>query len=403
VAVTFSQAGQYTIQVVVLDGNNSMFGSALLTILVAQVAASIQIAPGEAQVLPNSTMQFSAEVRDQFGQAMSNAAVTWSVERGGIGSVDANGLYRVGPAIGSAVVQAVAGAVAARANVTVSTTAPVKPAGDGWFKVFDATAFLNKPDLSGFGVETVYITSGEVYPGAWPNWDMSRPSETAVRSLARKVSAMGQMLVLDIEHWYIDIRTTPEEVVQTNLNRLIQIVDWAKDERPDLKLGFFAILPAEGFWVSRSGEGSAPYKAWQDANARLQVLADKVDFIAPALYTNREDREWWRINAEATIREAKRYGKPVYAFLWTDWNNRSSPLHNTPIPRDYWELELRTCRQYADGVIIWGGWKVPPDGPISRMEWDPKAPWWLATQEFTASLKAAAADLPWPGAGGVAR
>ncbi len=406
VAVTFSQAGQYTVQVVVLDGNNSMVGSALLTILVAQVAASIQIAPGEARLLPNSTMQFSAEVRDQFGQAMSNAAVTWSVETGGIGSVDAGGLYRVGPAIGSAVVRAVAGAVSARANVTVSTTAPVKPAGDGGFKVFDATLYLNKPDLSTLGIQNIYIQG----PGAFlgriggrdEELDWETPDEAATRWTARRAAASGQVLIINIEHFSLDVRKSPEAVVERDMAKLIQIVRWVRDERPEVRLGFYGLMPLRDYWTpvlfkmaqerisdpwfaARMPEYELRYRAWQAANDKLKPLAEVVDIIFPSLYTFYNNPSEWELYARGNIEEAARYGKPVMPFIWMQYHN-STELIGQSIDAEFWRLQLEVIRARAQGVVIWGGVDYSPTAPPKPAVWNEQEPWWGPTRSFMEAL-----------------
>jgi hypothetical protein len=53
-------------------------------------------------------------------------------------------------------------------------------------------------------------------------------------------------------------------------------------------------------------------------------------------------------------------------------------LGSKPIPPAFWTLQLDTIKQYADGVIIWGGWQV---------NWNENAPWWVATKVFLQGLK----------------
>jgi hypothetical protein len=95
------------------------------------------------------------------------------------------------------------------------------------------------------------------------------------------------------------------------------------------------------------------------------------------LYTFYEDRDGWVKYAVAQISEARRYGgnKPVYVFLWPQYHEPP----NAYLPTDFWRLELETAKQYADGVVIWGG--------SLHETWDNSAPWWIETKKFIDTLK----------------
>ena len=69
-------------------------------------------------------------------------------------------------------------------------------------------------------------------------------------------------------------------------------------------------------------------------------------------------------------------GKPVYAFIWPQYDEQNKVLGLQLIPGKFWALQLQTVAQYADGAVIWGGYKV---------NWDEQAPWWQATQQFLQS------------------
>jgi hypothetical protein len=83
-----------------------------------------------------------------------------------------------------------------------------------------------------------------------------------------------------------------------------------------------------------------------------------VDALFPSIYTFYTDRQGWVTYAIAQITEAKRKakGKPVYAFLWPQYHESNLLLGLRPLDSDYWELQLNTVAQHADGVVIWGGW-----------------------------------------------
>src|SRR5262249_4133499 len=106
----------------------------------------------------------------------------------------------------------------------------------------------------------------------------------------------------------------------------------------------------------------------------------------PSLYTYYPDQAGWVAYAKANLSEARRLapGKPVYCFLWPQYHD-SSTLAYQFLPVDYWKLQLQTCRQYADGIVILGC--VGKDGKMNGwLTWDDNAPWWQATIQFVASI-----------------
>jgi streptogramin lyase len=117
---TFTRAGTYALQVTLTDPAGLTITSQV-TVVVNQVVSSISVTPATASVPDGGWQQFTATGRDQFGQALTSPAVTWSVDAGGLGTVNAGGLYAA-PAsgTGSATVRASSGAVSGTAAVTVT-------------------------------------------------------------------------------------------------------------------------------------------------------------------------------------------------------------------------------------------------------------------------------------------
>ncbi|MEQ1794874.1 MAG: hypothetical protein ABL970_11835, partial [Nitrospira sp.] len=129
---------------------------------------------------------------------------------------------------------------------------------------------------------------------------------------------------------------------------------------------------------------SPQFLAWRRDNDRLAQIVDHVDALYPSIYTFYPDRQAWVAYAKAQIAEARRLakGKPVYGFLWPLYHNQGNEsLGSRPIEPDYWNLQLATMAQYADGVVIWGGWG--DHGPES---WNDEAPWWQVTKRFMQRL-----------------
>jgi hypothetical protein len=121
--VTFNQTGLYTFSVTASDG--LFFAISAVVVTVNQTLTSITVAPSSASLNLNQSQLFSATSDDQFGQAMTiPPTITWSVNVGGVGSINALGLYSSGTTPGSATVRAASGSVSGSANVTVIDAAP---------------------------------------------------------------------------------------------------------------------------------------------------------------------------------------------------------------------------------------------------------------------------------------
>ena len=233
--------------------------------------------------------------------------------------------------------------------------------------IYDATMYVDKPDLAESGVLPVKF----VYASAiWPQ-DADReqlPPEDHVRALAQRLPA-DQMLVLDIEHW---------DLSDQHVDWLIQIIQWMKDELPDRKIGYYLLLPERKYWTALADPASDKYKDWQARNRSPQRLrlAEHVDAIFPSLYTFYNDPAGWTAYARANIAEARVYGKPVYPVLWPQYHTggaQPTELRGTNISASFWQQQLITAGTNADGVIIWGGYKTT---------WDENADWWQATVQY---------------------
>lgn len=249
------------------------------------------------------------------------------------------------------------------------------------FLVFDGTQFKNKPDLSRYGIRPINIL---YVSKIWPKWSggvgpNELPDEAHVRRLARAAKQKGQVLVLDIEHWRLH---GDDGFVASNVAKYITVLQWFKQEEPSLRVGYFGMLPIEDYDRSRSNI-AFKYRAWQKENDRLAPLARFVDVIFPSIYTYNSNEQEWVKFARENIKEARRYGKPVYVFLWPQYSEQNKVLAHQYLSSSFWKLQLETVRQYADGVVIWGGWDSSKWGPA---DWDGQAGWWQATEKFMTSV-----------------
>ena len=108
-----------------VTSNPAVRGTASVT-LVPGPPATVTIAPPTTVTLAvDATHAFSAAVRDQYGNAIANPPLTWSVT-GGIGTVDAAGLFTAGHVDGTGTVVASSGTAQASATVTVTPGSPAQ-------------------------------------------------------------------------------------------------------------------------------------------------------------------------------------------------------------------------------------------------------------------------------------
>lgn len=250
------------------------------------------------------------------------------------------------------------------------------------FKVFDGTLYRDKPDLGRYGIYPIEILYATRF---WPDTRSVRameqlPDERRVRRAAREALAAKHPVVIDIEHWPLD---GDDMQLHANLAKYATVLQWLRNEAPDLNLGYFERLPMAAYGWALDSPDSRDYRRWQAENERRGDLAPFVDAVYPPLYTYFPDRRDWVRYAMANLREAHRYGKPVYAFLWPQYSERNKELGQQYLPADYWRLQLETARKYADGIVIWGGWDGKHGAPAA---WNEAAPWWQVTREFMSTL-----------------
>lgn len=157
---TFTKAGTYTFQVMVVNPAAGLTTTSNVTVNVVPTFNSIQLSPGSASLVAFQTQQFMATALDQFGNALAaQPSIDWSVDAGGVGTVDQTGLYTPpgagAPTLGgTAVVRATSGAISATADVTVNVLMG-DANGDGTVDSTDLSIVM-----AHFGQATAAWTSG---------------------------------------------------------------------------------------------------------------------------------------------------------------------------------------------------------------------------------------------------
>lgn len=247
---------------------------------------------------------------------------------------------------------------------------PAEPAAARPFVLFDALLQADKPDLASAGF-TPLTWEGDLWRKGVSHdlVDEQRVHELFVRTRP------DQWYYLDIENW--PVGSVDPATRARNLAKLERVIELARQSAPRIHLGLYAILPDIAYWPLL--EHDARYARWLETNRALEPLAARVDAVFPSLYTFNDDLEGWRTYARETLIEARRYGKPVYAFLWPEFHDSNARLKGRALPPHLWRAELELCAQLADGVVIWGGWQE---------RWNESAEWWQETRRFMQSHQA---------------
>jgi len=257
------------------------------------------------------------------------------------------------------------------------------------FRVFDATLYSGKPDLTIYDIQPIHIIYAGKLGSDWLKTPERLPVIESVQQVAREVKAKADLAIIDIEHWPLQGNSG---LVQGSVKKYTTVLQTFREAAPDLLLGYYGAPPVRDYWRAVKDPSHHEHSAWMAENDQLKPLANAVDIFFPSLYTFYPDQAGWKKYAIAQIEEARRYGngKPVYVFLWPQYHDSNHLLSGQYLPADFWRLELETAQKYADGIIIWGGW-----GSHNRpAAWDEEAAWWKVTKEFMKSINQARLNAP---------
>ena len=153
------------------------------------VATSLVISPDSAQLEAlGATIQFTAEVRDRDGNAMTGATITWSSDAPDVATVDATGLVTA-VGTGTAAITAMSGELSAAAAVTVEMP-PAPPRVATSLRISPASAELDAVGKTiQFTVE-VRDQNGDVMTDVAVAWTSDTPAVATVDATGL-VTAVG--------------------------------------------------------------------------------------------------------------------------------------------------------------------------------------------------------------------
>lgn len=244
------------------------------------------------------------------------------------------------------------------------------------FTIRDGTRFRGNPNLSKYGLNNVVVAyEGEL----WSNRanknepDLKHIKSNYIPKLRRQ---NPDVLVIDIERWPLDAKTTVAERTAT-INKLKKVINLVRSEMPRLKIGMYMLMPERNYLAPTGDPKKSASRTtkWRERNLQLMPLADAVDIIFPSLYTFEENVDKWNKYAIANLEAAKVYGKPVWPFLWMKYRDGK-----TDIPAAFWRNQLEVVYQHADGAVLWSM-------ASSRIKFDATAPWFRETSSFLKAKK----------------
>jgi uncharacterized protein YjdB len=164
--------------------------SATITVNGPPVATTITVSPSTNNVIINTTATLAATVRDQFGNVMPGAIVTWSSSDAAVASVSTAGVV-TGVALGSATISASSGTLSGTASVTV-VPVPVDR-----IVVTPADVTVNPGQVVQY-VATLYDANNNVLTGRTVTWSSSRPTRVSINSstgLAFAIRDVGTAII----------------------------------------------------------------------------------------------------------------------------------------------------------------------------------------------------------------
>ena len=238
--------------------------------------------------------------------------------------------------------------------------------------IYDATSYLHKDSLNKYIFPPISLLYEDMlFPKGVDNIDFDY-----LKKYAHTLPRSKIPYILDIESW--DVRPNVFDfIAKGRIDKYIAVIKTLKDARPDLKFGYYGLLPTRDYVTPNPSEHQL--KKWHDANKRLQRLARHVDVICPDLYTFLyKDTKYWKFYANKAIKEARMYHKPILPFVWPEYSDEAHL--GTDIDASFWNFQLNFLYTATDGIIIWGGRDITTH-PHTSKKWGNKAPWWIVTKK----------------------
>lgn len=170
------------------------------------------------------------------------------------------------------------------------------------------------------------------------------------------------MAYIDLETYLSEIRDlgTQIESFQKSIKLYIDVIQFAKKMRPNIKWGYYAI-PYTTFW-NRSEDFYGKLK-------KIEPLIKECDILFPSLYVFYDEYDIWVAlenkkyvidNTKEMIKVGQYYNKPVVIFVWHRYHpsNKKFGMESLPEKVFLTHIERIANTTYqgkkVDGIVWWG-------------------------------------------------
>jgi len=249
--------------------------------------------------------------------------------------------------------------------------------GNRAYRIFNSMIYAAMPNLQSLGMPRL-LSTGSLWRPKVPH---SQVDPEGIADAVHALEGHTNDYYFDLEEW--PLSNVAPEVVSANIDKLAQVAVIARRVQPRLKFGFYDMAPRGTYWplvLNKTGD----LQQWHELNQRSSVIAAQVDYAFPSLYTFYDNLPEWEAAARGVLQNARQYGKPVYPFLWPQYHDSNAALKGTYVPPEFWRRQLETCRDHADGFVLWGGYK---------QRWDENAVWWQEVRQMATEMRIQDASL----------
>lgn len=244
--------------------------------------------------------------------------------------------------------------------------------------VFDGTSYQGKNSSN----EAFFIPISLLYESRMLPWGADADINTTfLTKYAKSLAPSSVPYVIDIESWNFGNSVESNDVTLSKMAKYITVIDAMKTARPDLKFGYFGLLPQLSLLES-SFNADYTYKSFviDRMNSRYELtkeMANHVDVLFPELYTYWLEPQSYaytsRVSTGISI-YATKYNKPIIPFLWPAYMPITGATAGDYLSDSYWALEFSTLwnNEHVSGIAIWS--QVKP--------WDENLSWWQYTKQY---------------------
>ncbi|MCI0560345.1 MAG: hypothetical protein MN733_17810, partial [Nitrososphaera sp.] len=155
------------------------------------------------------------------------------------------------------------------------------------FDVCDEMAYLNKPDLSPYGVvkKTRMIYEGSLWESG-EDRDQLPQEQNVIDFVSSNYADYEDILITDIEQWALK---TPSDI-DAHLDKYVTVMEWIRSAAPHAQHGLYGKPPSPDPSKASLDPSHSTYQAWQDTNDMYGPLTDMLDVLNPQMYTVNTDR-----------------------------------------------------------------------------------------------------------------